>query len=429
MSATNPLKRIYSLLSNILKLLNIFYKYIYQIFSVFLKLRKVFYGLIVPYVPKLVSQERGEGLKAFSTIKIFNNYFKKIYNLDKLIKEFYSKHNYLKEFYNKNTVFRESLEKTLHRETSSLKSLYNIAQKTFTVTKIVEKYGRDIRAPEVVKAGGLIPERRELTKIGQKNIVERFIATEKALNVHEKTLILSNSVNNIIKEFFNILTSKRFNEALYKVNNILKSFSTTEKVLNLYSKEFNERIVDTFSREAKILEIIRENTFSSEKLSVEKLTNIEHYNSISRLIVNSIEKLYKSFMGVNERYFRESEKSYLSNVFEKYYSLSNVLTTSSVLREKAIETYKYLVSASKTRETSFSTIATKTILETTRFLNIPQTSLRGEPSSPRIEQKFYNTFNITIQLRPSDEEEDLRELGRKIAKILAEEARKYGVMI
>jgi len=50
-----------------------------------------------------------------------------------------------------------------------------------------------------------------------------------------------------------------------------------------------------------------------------------------------------------------------------------------------------------------------------------------ETKTPQVTYTFHNTFNISVQKISS--EEDIREIGRKLAEVLAEEARRMGIEV
>ena len=56
-------------------------------------------------------------------------------------------------------------------------------------------------------------------------------------------------------------------------------------------------------------------------------------------------------------------------------------------------------------------------------------SLMQVPTARAREPRILRPLNITVKVESLRDERDLRELERKIAKILREAARKYGVVL
>ncbi|RLE70765.1 MAG: hypothetical protein DRJ37_06025, partial [Thermoprotei archaeon] len=62
------------------------------------------------------------------------------------------------------------------------------------------------------------------------------------------------------------------------------------------------------------------------------------------------------------------------------------------------------------------------------IINVSIPAVTTSKSSTRnVNYTFRNVINVTVNVASLESDRDIRELGRKIAKILAEEARKYGV--
>ena len=101
----------------------------------------------------------------------------------------------------------------------------------------------------------------------------------------------------------------------------------------------------------------------------------------------------------------------------------------NVIRDRIIESYKIFASSLRTRERELRYTFIPPPVSLTRLLVTSIASGSKSSPPPKVEHRFYNTFNISIQLSSTEDEESLRELGRKIARILAEEARRYGVEI
>jgi hypothetical protein len=77
----------------------------------------------------------------------------------------------------------------------------------------------------------------------------------------------------------------------------------------------------------------------------------------------------------------------------------------------------------------FSGAASAVAGERNNIINITSPAAAGNTTDSSTVSKvsnFHNTFNITISTKGGEEEGNLRDLGKKIGKILSDEMKRYG---
>ncbi len=410
------------------------------------KLSYLYFTPVFPFVPRVGKREEKEITPFYSIFLKMNIPKRGIINLLKTI----------------------SVVQKVNRPSEKSLFFYNLTN-IFFEKMLVEYFSRLMRIPLSLERSRILRSTLIHKKTGY-TITDRLYKT-KLFKTSIKSYSLVHRVNQFLgipRDMTSIIEKSStsftvFSRALPSVIYKIHQFARTDKLLKssiLKTKEFHkeaflpifitqfrtslrEKILE--NRNISLLEIHKRLFFYNQRqiaraaYYIKTLQEKIGYARTSR-VLSKTSVIYTTMRKNVSRVLIE-KKPYIKNLREarskiSFFRIPERISSIIKVREKAL----YLTTE---RVTPYTTYLTSSIREIQRrgkpyiiyeypkspaIINVSIPAVATSKSSTRnVNYTFRNVINVTVNVASLESDRDIRELGRKIAKILTEEARKYGV--